>query len=234
MFERPHHRRIARVLSALNGDLLREANCLFGGGTAMALRFGEYRESVDMDFLVSNLESYRLLRQSLTGDEGFSGLLRPDGERFRLAREIRADQYGIRTALLLDESLIKFEIVLEARIQIEAATGKDKVCGISTLTLLDMATSKLLANADSWSDDGVFSRDVIDLAMMSPTLPLLRKAVQKAQGAYGPAVTRDLERAIDRLQHRQDWLEHCMQVIGMALPKAVLWSKIRALRRVLD
>ena len=234
MFERPHHRRIARVLSALNGDLLREANCLFGGGTAMALRFGEYRESVDMDFLVSNLESYRLLRQSLTGDEGFSGLLRPDGERFRLAREIRADQYGIRTALLLDESLIKFEIVLEARIQIEAATGKDKVCGISTLTLLDMATSKLLANADSWSDDGVFSRDVIDLAMMSPTLPLLRKAVQKAQGAYGLAVTRDLERAIDRLQHRQDWLERCMQVMGMTLPKAVVWSKIRALRRVLD
>ena len=233
MFEHPHHRRIARVLSALNADLLREANCLFGGGTAMALRFGEYRESIDMDFLVSNLESYRQLRQKLTGDEGFAGLLRPDGERFRLAREIRADQYGIRNALLLDESLIKFEIVLEARIQIEAATGKDKVCGISTLTLLDMATSKLLANADSWSDDGVFSRDVIDLAMMSPTLPLLRKAVQKAQGAYGPAVTRDLERAIDRLQHRQDWLEHCMQVIGMALPKAVLWSKIRALRRVL-
>ena len=234
MFERPNHRLIARVLSALNADLLREANCLFGGGTAMALRFGEYRESIDMDFLVSNLESYRQLRQKLTGDEGFAGLLRPDGERFRLAREIRADQYGIRTALLLDESLIKFEIVLEARIQIEAATGKDKVCGISTLTLLDMATSKLLANADRWSDDGVFSRDVIDLAMMSPTLPLLRKAVQKAQGAYGPAVSRDLERAIDRLQHRQDWLEHCMQVIGMALPKAVLWSKIRALRRVLD
>ena len=97
-----------------------------------------------------------------------------------------------------------------------------------------MATSKLLANADSWSDDGVFSRDVIDLAMMSPTLPLFRKAVQKAQGAYGLAVTRDLERAIDRLQHRQDWLERCMQVMGMTLPKAVLWSKIRALRRVLD
>ena len=234
MFEHPHHRRIARVLSALNGDLLREANCLFGGGTAMALRFGEYRESIDMDFLVSNLESYRQLRQKLTGDEGFAGLLRPDGERFRLAREIRADQYGIRTALLLDESLIKFEIVLEARIQIEAATGKDKVCGISTLTLLDMATCKLLANADRWSDDGVFSRDVIDLAMMSPKLPLLRKAVQKAQGAYGLAVTRDLERAIERLQHRQDWLERCMQVMGMTLPKAVLWSKIRALRRVLD
>lgn len=234
MFERPHHRRIARVLSALNGDLLREANCLFGGGTAMALRFGEYRESVDMDFLVSNVERYRQLRQRLTGDEGFASLLRPGGERFRLMREVRADQYGIRTALLVDESLIKFEIVLEARIEIEAATAKDAVCGISTLTLIDMATGKLLANADRWSDDGVFSRDVIDLAMMTPSLPLLRKAVQKAQGAYGDAITRDLGRAIERLQHRQDWLERCMQVMGMTLQKAVLWSKIRALRRVLD
>lgn len=234
MFERPHHRRIARVLSALDGDLLRAENCLFGGGTAMALRFGEYRESVDMDFLVSNRDSYRRLRQLLTGNPGFAGLLRPTGEQFRLGREIRADQYGIRTALLVDEAPIKFEIVLEGRIELETASGKDAICGISTLTPLDMATGKLLANADRWSDDGVFSRDVIDLAMMNPSLPLLRKAVLKAQGAYGEAITRDLERAVERLQHRPDWLERCMQVMAMNLPKAALWNKVRALRRVLN
>ena len=234
MFERPHHRRIARVLSALDAELLREANCLFGGGTAMALRFSEYRESVDMDFLVSDLNSYRRLRQLLTGEAGFAGLLRPDGERFRLAREVRADQYGIRTTLLVDELPIKFEIVLEGRIEIEAASGKDQVCGVSTLTPLDMATSKLLANADRWSDDGVFCRDVIDLAMMQPSLPLLRKAMTKAEAVYGPAVQRDLARAIDKLQSRPDWLERCMQVMAMTQTKAVLWTKIRALRRGLN
>lgn len=200
----------------------------------MALRFGEYRESVDMDFLVSNRDSYRRLRQLLTGNPGFSGLLRPAGEQFRLGREIRADQYGIRTTLLVDEAPIKFEIVLESRIELETASGKDAVCGISTLTPLDMATGKLLANADRWSDDGVFSRDVIDLAMMNPSLPLLRKAVLKAQGAYGEAITRDLERAVERLQHRPDWLERCMQVMAMNLPKAALWNKVRALRRILN
>ncbi len=233
MFERPHHRRIARVLSALDADLLREANCLFGGGTAMALRFGEYLDSVDMDFLVSDLGSYRRLRQLLTGEAGFAGLLRPAGEQFRPAREVRADQYGIRTTLLIDDLPIKFEIVLEGRIELEAASGKYLVCGVSTLTPLDMATSKLLANADRWSDDGVFSRDVIDLAMMSPALPLLRKALLKAQGAYGETIARDLERAIERLQNRPNWLERCMQVMAMNLPKAVLWERIRALRRVL-
>ena len=39
-----------------------------------------------------------------------------------------------------------------------------------------MATSKLLANSDRGGDDGVFSRDLIDLAMMAPGLALLRQA----------------------------------------------------------
>lgn len=53
------------MLNALNADLLLESNCLFGGGTAIALRFGEYRESVDIDFLVSDKASYRGLRSWL-------------------------------------------------------------------------------------------------------------------------------------------------------------------------
>lgn len=233
MFERLHHRRIACVLSALDGQLLREANCLFGGGTAIALRFGEYRESVDIDFLVSDVASYRELRQLLTGPAGFAGLLRAGSTPFIEARELRADQYGIRTTLLVADQAIKFEIVLEARIVLEQPAASDEVCGIATLSALDLATSKLLANADRWSDDGVFSRDVIDLAMMRPTLPMLRQAVSKAEQAYGQSICRDLEKAIDKLQTRIGWLERCMQAMAITLPKAVLWERIRALRRVL-
>lgn len=40
MFARPQHQRIARVLEALDASKLREHQCYFGGGTAMALRFG--------------------------------------------------------------------------------------------------------------------------------------------------------------------------------------------------
>lgn len=58
------------------------------------------------------------------------------------------------------EQPIKFEIVLEARIALEAPAASDEVCGVASLSVIDLATSKLLANADRWSDDGVFSRDV--------------------------------------------------------------------------
>ena len=37
MFEREHHRRVASVLQALDARLLHAHQCLFGGGTALAL-----------------------------------------------------------------------------------------------------------------------------------------------------------------------------------------------------
>lgn len=233
MFERPHHQRIAKVLEALNAPLLREHHCLFGGGTAIALRCGEYRESVDIDFLISDVSGYRELRQLLTNAAGIAGIVRTDVPALTQTREIRADQYGIRTRLAVDGKEIKFEIVLEGRITLDAPTLEDEVCGVASLTLLDMATSKLLANSDRWSDDGVFSRDVIDLAMLAPPLPLLREAVAKAETAYGRSVKTDLAKAIDRVKTRHGWLERCMQTMAMHLPKAALWQRIRALERVL-
>jgi hypothetical protein len=233
VFSRPHHQRIARVLNALNGPLLRERQCLFGGGTAIALRFGEYRESVDVDFLISDNGHYRELRHALTAVDGIRAIMREGAEPLEQAGEIRADQYGIRTRVLVDGQPIKLEIVMEARVSLESAAEGDAVCGIATLTPLDMATTKLLANSDRWPDDGVFSRDLIDLAMMQPSLRLLRQAVAKAEQPYGASVLRDLNRAIDRMQSRTGWLQRCMQAMAMTDPTAPVWQRIRALRRVL-
>lgn len=232
-FERSHHQRIAHVLAALDGDALRALGCLFGGGTCIALRYGEYRESVDIDFLVSDLASYRELRQQLTGAPGLGAIIRPGAQPLQTLGEVRADQHGIRTRVRMDGQAIKFEIVFEARFELEAPGTQDVVCGVPTLTPLDLATSKLLANSDRYADDGVFSRDVIDLAMMGLRLPDLRAAKAKAEQAYGTAVARDLAKAIDRLQERPRWLERCMQVMAITQPKALVWQKVRALRRVL-
>jgi hypothetical protein len=38
MFKRSHHQKIGSILLGINADLLRELNCYFGGGTAIALR----------------------------------------------------------------------------------------------------------------------------------------------------------------------------------------------------
>lgn len=231
-FKRPHHQRIAQVLSALDADLLRKHQCLFAGGTAIAMRYGEYRESVDMDFLVSELSSYRALRELLKGTE-IAKILRNGMTDFIQSSEVRADQYGIRTVLTSADTHIKFEIVHEGRFILDAPGKNDELCGVATLTPLDMATSKLLANSDRWNDESVFTRDVIDLAMMRPTLPLLKKAVVKSEGAYGASIKKDLDKVLTKLQHQNGLLERCMQVMAITMSKAELWQRLRALRRVL-
>jgi hypothetical protein len=233
MFERPHHQRIAHVLSSLDSSVLAQNACLFGGGTSIALKFGEYRESVDIDFLVSDPAGYRELRQLLTGLDGLAPITRRGAMPLELLREVRADQYGIRTQVRMDGHAIKFEIVREARILFQEPEPQDQIAGVKTLTLLDLAASKMLANSDRQADDGVFSRDIIDLAMMDLKLPPLRQALEKATEAYGNSISRDLAKAIDRMQNRQGWLDRCMQAMAMDMPKAVLWQKIRGLRRVI-
>ena len=233
MFERPHHQRIALLLGVLDADLLRQLHCLFGGGTAMALCFGEYRESVDVDFLVSDEAGYRELRQRVRGGEGISALVRAGTQVPPALQDVRVDQYGIRTWVRVMDTPIKFEIINEGRITLEAPRPQDEVCGVATLTALDMAASKLLANSDRGLDDSTFNRDVIDLAMMVPSRPLLGRALEKSHAAYGGDVRRDLVRAMDRLRTREGWLERCMQAMAMDVPKALVWQRLRSLEQKL-
>ncbi|MEP6723430.1 MAG: nucleotidyl transferase AbiEii/AbiGii toxin family protein [Variovorax sp.] len=228
MFERPHHRRVAEVLTALDAPLLKAHDCLFGGGTAIALRYGEYRESVDIDFLVSDMAGYRALRQLLTGAKGLASIVRA-GATLNPLREVRADQYGLRTVIGLDGVGIKFKIMREARIELAQPGPEDRQCGLATLTPLDMAASKLLANSDRWADDSVFSRDLIDLAMIHPGARLLKQAREKAMQAYGESIDTDLARAVEKLLAREGRLERCMQAMQLTVPPALLRQRIKAL-----
>lgn len=229
-FKREHHQAIAQVLQALNAELLREHHCWFGGGTAISLLHREFRESVDIDFLVSDLNGYRQLRQKLTGNMGFAAILKsPYANAVHTLREIRADQYGIRTLIGVADRPIKFEIVLEARITLETPPQEQQVCGVVTLTKLDMVTSKLLANSDRWADDAVLSRDLIDLALMEAA-PYLETAMAKASHAYGTAIQRDFHQAIERFLAREGWAKRCLQAMQIQLSPTELTQKIAALR----
>lgn len=228
MFRRNHHRVIANILGQLNGDLLRKHHCYFGGGTAIALLKDEYRESIDIDFLVSNKEDYRELRNLLTSPEGIDAIAHKDASLI-LAREIRVDQYGIRTSIQSGDVRVKFEIVLEGRIEFDEPGPSDLVGRIHTLTRVDLLASKLLANSDRWNDAAVYSRDVIDLVMLSPTKTEFKLAIAKALQAYGDSIHKDLHKAINKLLIRDGHLEECMKMLKMEIPKALLWQKLNDL-----
>jgi hypothetical protein len=213
------------VLESLDGDLLKHHNCLFAGGTAIAMRYGEYRESVDIDFLVSDLASYRYLRNSVR-EQGLQALMKSTNAGQLQTSDIRSDQYGIRTKVFVEGKPIKFEIVLEGRIDLAKPGKKDSILGVATLTTLDMAASKLLANSDRGLDMGVHCRDVIDLAMLNLNKTEFAQATTKSKAAYGEAILKDLSKVIDMLGEANGLLERCMKAMDVSVPRALLWQKI--------
>lgn len=229
-FERRHHQLIASVLENLETDLLAQNQCYFAGGTVLALLHHEYRESNDIDFMVSETDGYRNLRNLLTGKEGFAALAKAGG-LIRQAAEVRADQYGIRGKIEVEGVPIKIEIVREARIKFNSPGDQDRICGITTLSELDLATEKLLANSDRWLDAAIFSRDVIDLAMMGADRPLMKSAIEKAEIAYGAAIKKDLEKAMDRVLNKEGWVERCMDAMAVSVPKADIFQRVLKLGR---
>ena len=111
----------------------------------------EYRESDDIDFLISDLSGYRELRQLATTRDGINALT---ATPLNQVREVLADQYGIRTLLEVEGAVIKFEIVHEGRISFDPPGPDDHICGVPTLTRLDMVTSKLLNERRSLGGPG--------------------------------------------------------------------------------
>lgn len=152
------------------------------------------------------------------------------GKTLELIRELRTDQYGIRTVIGIGEAKIKLEIISEGRISFDLPEPKEFIDGIPSLTRLDSIASTLLVNSDRYADDSVYSRDLIDLAMIKPTKKELHLAMEKAKKAYGDSIQRDLVRSIDYLFRREKRLDKCTDYLKIDLPISVIYQKIQKLK----
>ena len=210
-FRRPHHRLVARLLKSLNSDFLSQAACYFGGGTQLAMAFGEYRESRDIDFLCSSRAGFRLLRQEVND----RSLGRVVSQALPFARDVRADRDGIRTFFAVDEIRIKFEILLEARIDL--AGRVDARLGVPVLSIEHAIAEKLLANTDRGLDDSTLSRDLIDLAFAATRVEhnQLHAGLVIAEQAYGSSVLRLLLRCLDLFQKDRARAKHCVDTLAI-------------------
>lgn len=228
MFSKPRHQLIATLLASFDNTLLFEHQCYFGGGTAIALKYGEYRTSFDVDFLISAPDSYKQMRE-LVKKDGLSAILQPAFRDTISASPARVDQYGIRGHFTLAGTPLKFEIVREARIDLEFPQPQDRIGEISCLTTGDLVAEKLLANSDRYLDKGVFSRDLIDLAFMDIHDIRSHPGFFKATAAYGSDIERDLNAAIAFFAGNLRWVERCSETLEISAPIATILQKVTAL-----
>ena len=210
-FRRPHHRTIARILKSLNSGFLSEAACYFGGGTQLAMSFGEYRESRDIDFLCASRVGFRQVRQEITA----RSLGRIASDTLTLAREVRADRDGVRTFVALDGLAIKLEIVLEGRIDLVGRL--EPRLGVPTLHIEHAIAEKLLANADRGLDDSTLARDLIDLAFVATRVDkkALLAGLVIAEQAYGTSVQRLLAQSLELFRKNRIRTRRCIDSLGV-------------------
>lgn len=206
------HQIIAEILGAMNHAFLLDSKCWFGGGTAIVLKLGEYRRSVDIDFLCSDVDGYRKLRMAAVS-EGVNAFF---SSKVESVRDVKADQYGIRTLLGYRGLTIKFEIVREARIDLDGSLDED--LAVPTLSPSNMFAEKLLANADRCVDPSVNYRDAFDIGMLIKGFGNIPEtALAKVERAYGADIERraiwvvnrlcdlaELRRASDAVQMKND------------------------------
>jgi hypothetical protein len=222
-FTRASHARVLETLRKLNRAFLAEAGCYFGGGTRIVLELGEYRESRDIDFLCSSRDGYRGLRETVSN----GSLGRIVSGKVSLAREVRADQYGIRTFVETGQAKLKFEIVREARIDLE---GQDiDRLPVACLTRKHCFAEKFLANADRGLDASTLSRDIVDLAFMVQgwSKADADAGLSIAQGAYGESVLRALTAVIEKMGEKA-YRRRCIDGLELSTPK-VLAAGLKAL-----
>lgn len=226
-FRRPHHRAVAALLGALDPKFLERAECWFGGGTQIALSLGEYRESRDIDFLCSSRKGFRLLRETVT--EGSLGALAR--KPVALARELRTDRDGIRGFLRHGDARIKFEIVLEARIDLSGHV--DKRLGVPVLSPTCVAAEKFLANADRGMDTSTSSRDAIDLAFLAAAhgVDALVPGLRLAESAYGREIRRRLKGVLGMFAAKRGYAAECARALGIE-DLATLRRGLALLRRL--
>lgn len=208
-----HHLRIAAILRRMNSDVLEKTECVFGGGTAIALQINEFRLSTDIDFLCASQEGYRMLR-GLVDQYSMTGLSRLFNEPVAQLREVRADRYGIRAVLEFDNTPVKFEIVREDRIGLEPPSKH--LHGVPLISRDDAYAEKMLANSDRWGDIAVLSRDVLDIAAMIQVWGLIPlEAENKAYQAYGSSIIKDLQSAARLLLDKPNYREKAFRELSV-------------------
>src|SRR5258706_10348842 len=108
-FRRARHRTVARLLTALDTEFIAARYCYFGGGTRIALELDEFRESQDIDFLCTEIAGYRALRAGI-GERSLGRIAPKLPAGVSLLRDVRADQFGIRTMVAVEGEAVKLEI----------------------------------------------------------------------------------------------------------------------------
>lgn len=186
-FKIPRHNIIWAVISdMLDKKMLRDHGILFAGGTLCSMRYGEYRESVDLDFLCADKNSFNSFRANFSDVGKFIYARNPKITKDRV-------QLWITTT---DDRPLKVDFFYEERLQPTASDFH----GVEALDHASLMGCKLMAYCDRGMDLSERGKDFIDLIAIDLQAPAetFENAWELAWNAYGTWLTNQLPKIIEK------------------------------------
>jgi hypothetical protein len=217
-FKHPLHNQVFQVLQSLDRDFLASCQTYFGGGTMLALAYGEYRLSRDIDFLCPYGPAFSRLRNGIY-DRSYAALFVPEKiGTLQLPGDLKTDRDAVRFGVKVETMVLKFEIVAEGRINLDPPANPDW-SPVACLSVVDQVAEKLLANGDRWADAAIDSRDLIDLAILKLRTDFPQAAINKAEAAYRNI--EPLKRSILNFQAKPDYRLRCYERLQITSPSEI-------------
>lgn len=214
MAKRSHHQKMVRLLSLLDANKLRDTNCLFAGGTAIALLYGEKRESTDLDFLCEDAPSSLRLRNFLRED--FSAIFINAVEIIRT----KSNNYATSALVKFEDIVTKIEFVYP-NLCFNAQEGRGilDASKVPVLSGTNLLHQKFLANTNRGLSLDVNFRDIIDIATMYPFFNKeinFHKAYKQSVKDFGPSVKNIYNKTLNAILSKNT-LEIAMKNMAVSL-----------------
>ena len=198
------------ILNHLDRRLIEDNDFYFGGGTLCSMKFGEYRESVDIDFLScsrSGAVQLKLNSASLTDLPLWQN------------REPKVDKDGVRMWCEYNGVCFKLEFIFESRIKF---LRPERFRDILSLDSVSLMACKFLANSDRGYTAFEAPKDITDiLAIYGAEPQALRPAWDIAFDAYGSWLQRCTKISLDR-----DRFDETLETVGVELERRKEFSDL--------
>jgi len=172
--------------TALNRPFLEAHQMLFAGGTLASMRYGEYRESLDLDFLCSDKRAFNDFRANF----------REAGD-LKYARDSRITKDRVQSWIDIGEDTpLKADFFYEERM----TPTPDRFNGVLCLDPASMMGCKLMACSDRGVETGSEGKDATDIIAIDLYAPpkTFEEGWKKAKDAYGSWLTGQLGKMLAR------------------------------------
>lgn len=204
--KKEYFKKVKRFIKNLQEKIFLENQIYFGGGSAIALKYDEFRFSKDLDFLSSSKNGFYQLKNRIRED-GISYLLK--NEELIKVIDCKTNNYKITILLEMEETPLKIEILHTLDFKIEGDFNKE--LNIPQLSINDMFAQKISACIDRGLDKNTYGRDLLDLCvLLDKNKTINNDVLDNIENIYGKNFYKTLLQVYEMLILDEKYYEECL------------------------